>query len=103
MNFKPVLLAAAIAAGAGAAHAQTQAPGLWDHSFTMKYKFACTKPQRVSGEGQVRYVSEKAYTGRSTMTSQAAGLPQQMTMEMAGRWLGAECGDVKPVGALPAK
>ena len=68
---------------------------------TMKYKFSCTKPQQVSGEGQVSYAGNKAYTGKSTMTSQAAGMPQQMTMTMAGKWLGAECGDVKPVGARP--
>ncbi len=70
---------------------------------TMEYRFACTKPQQVSGEGQVSYDSDKAYTGKSTMSSQAAGMPQQMTMTMVGKWLGAECGDVKPVGALPGK
>lgn len=70
---------------------------------TLNYRFSCTKPQQVSGEGQVSYVSDKAYTGRSTLTSQAAGIPQQMTMTMSGRWLGAECGDVRPVGALPSK
>jgi len=67
---------------------------------TMKYKFACTKPQQVSGEGQVSYASDKAYTGRSVINTQGAqGMPQQMTMEMAGKWLGADCGDVKPLGA----
>ncbi|MES3015719.1 MAG: DUF3617 domain-containing protein [Pseudomonadota bacterium] len=70
---------------------------------TMKYKFSCTKPQQVSGEGQVSYAGDKAYSGMSTMTSQAAGMPQQMTMTMAGKWLGAECGDVKPVGARPGQ
>ena len=24
--------------------------------------------------------------------------PQQMGMDMAGKWLGADCGDAKPVG-----
>ena len=180
MKSKPLLLTALMMLSAACAQAQTQAPGLWEHSFTMKspggemeraqaemqkqlaamppaerqkietmmasrgvkmgasgtsvkvcltkeqaakpaeprmtgdckqsdvkrsgnimsYKFACTKPQPVSGEGQVSYVSDKAYTGRSSMTTQVAGQPQQMTMEMSGKWLAADCGDVKPFGAL---
>ncbi|MBC8058442.1 MAG: DUF3617 domain-containing protein [Rhizobiales bacterium] len=184
MKSKPALLAAALALTLFGVHAQTQAPGLWEHSFkltsqggemeraqaqmqaqlaamppeqrkkieemmkgrgvtlggaqgtsvkfclskeqaakppepqmagdcrqtdvkrsgnTMSYQFACTTPQRVSGEGQVTYLGEKAYTGKSTMTTQLQGQPQQMGMDMAGRWLAADCGDVKPLGALPAK
>jgi len=183
MKPNPLLLTAAMMLSAACAQAQTQAPGLWEHSFTMKsqggemeraqaemhkqmaamppeqrqkmeammasrgvkmgasgtslkfclskeqaakpaeprmtgdctqsdvkrsgntmsYKFACTKPQPVSGEGQVSYVSDKAYNGTSSMTTQVKGQPQQMTMEMSGKWLAADCGDVKPVGALPNK
>jgi len=183
MMSKPLLLTAAMMLGAACAQAQTQAPGLWEHGFTMKsqggemaraqaemqkqmatmppaqrqqieammasrgvkigaqgttvkfcltkeqaarpaephltgdctqsdvkrsgdtmsYRFACTKPQAVSGEGQVRYLSDKAYSGTSTMTTQVQGQPQQMTMEMSGKWLAADCGDLKPLGALPSK
>lgn len=182
MTFKPPLFAAALALTAIDANAQTQAPGLWEHTFkltsqggemetaqaqmqaqlaamppeqrkkieemmksrgvtmgaqgtamkfcltkeqaarppeahmtgdcqqtdvkrsgnTMSYKFACTRPQQVSGEGQVTYAGDKAYTGKSTMTTQIKGQPQQMGMDIAGKWLAAECGDVKPVGALSA-
>ena len=182
MNLKSALLAAASAATAFGAHAQTQASGLWEHTFkltsqggemekaqaqmqaqlaamppeqrqkieammkgrgvtmgaqgttakfcltqeqsakpaepqmagdckqtdmsrsgnTMRYRFACTSPQRVSGEGQVTYAGDKAYTGKSTVTTQVNGQPQQMGMDMTGQWLGADCGDVKPLGALPA-
>jgi hypothetical protein len=70
---------------------------------TMKYKFACTRPQQIAGDGQVSYVSDKAYSGRSNVTTLVNGQPQQMSMEMTGKWLGADCGEVKPVGALPAK
>jgi Protein of unknown function (DUF3617) len=69
---------------------------------SMKVKFECTKPQPMSGEGEMTFISDKAYTGKSTMTSKADGKPQQMTMEMAGKWLAADCGDVKPRPA-PAK
>ena len=63
---------------------------------TMKVKFECSKPQPLSGEGEMTFVSDKAYTGKSTVTTQADGKPRQMTMEMSGKWLAADCGDIKP-------
>lgn len=68
----------------------------------MKVKFECTQPQPMSGEGEMTFISDKAYTGKSTLTSQVAGKPQQMNMEMAGKWLAADCGSVKP-RPVPAK
>lgn len=67
---------------------------------TMKFKFECTKPRRSSGEGEMTFVSDKAYTGKTTVTTDVGGKSQQMTMEMSGKWLSAECGDVKPT-AMP--
>jgi hypothetical protein len=67
----------------------------------MKVKFECTQPRPMSGEGEMRFISDKAYTGKSTLTAQSNGKAQQMTMEMAGKWLATDCGDVKPRPALP--
>ena len=182
MKLPPALLAAALALAVPMAHAQTQAAGLWEHSFTlksqggelekamadmqkqfaamppeqrqqieqlmarrgvnigaqattvkactskdeasrpadpklagdctqqavqrsgntMKFRFECTKPQRTSGEGEVTFTGDKAYTGRSTLTTEVNGKAQQVHTETAGKWLSADCGDVKP-RALPAK
>ena len=66
---------------------------------SMRYKFACTTPQKVEGEGEVTWSGDKSYAGTSTVTSQVNGKPQQMRMTMNGRWLGADCGDVKPLAA----
>ena len=68
---------------------------------SMKVKFQCTQPRPMSGEGEMTFISDKAYTGKSSMTSQAEGKTQQMTMDMAGKWLAADCGDVKPRPAPP--
>jgi len=176
MQIKPVLFAVALASSAHGAVAQTQAPGLWEHSFTMtsddgkmdkamaemqkqmaamppeqrkqmeaamasrgvkmgaggtsvkvcvtkeeaakppearmssgnctqkdiqrsgntmKFKFECTQPPST-GEGEMSFVGDKAYTGKTTVTSQVAGKPQQMNMQMQGKWLASDCGDVKP-------
>jgi len=70
---------------------------------SMSYKFACTTPQQVSGEGQMSFVNDKAYTGKSTTIAQVDGQARQMSMEMSGQWLGADCGDVKPLGAVAGK
>ena len=62
---------------------------------TMKFKYECTQPPST-GEGEMSFVSDKAYTGKTSVTSQVAGRPQQMNMEMQGKWLASDCGDVKP-------
>ena len=69
---------------------------------SVKYKFECTKPEPSSGEGEMTFQGDKAYTGTTRMTTQIKGKPQQVSMEMTGKWLGADCGDVKP-RAMPAK
>jgi hypothetical protein len=176
MNFKHVLFAAVLAFSALAAAAQTQAPGLWEHTMnvksqdgqaeramaemqkqlaampperrkqmeqamatrnvtmdargttakvcvtkeeaarafepkmpgdcvrkdvqrsgnTMKFKYECTKPRPSSGEGEMTFASDKAYSGKTLVMTEVAGKPQQMTMEMSGKWLSSDCGDVKP-------
>jgi hypothetical protein len=69
---------------------------------SMKVKFECSRPQPMKGEGEVSFVSDKAYTGKSNVvTSLANGQTHQMAIEMVGKWLAADCGDVKPRPALP--
>jgi len=68
---------------------------------TIKFKYECTQPPSA-GEGEMTFVSDKAYSGKTVMSSLDASKPQQMTMEMQGKWLSADCGDVKP-RPTPAK
>jgi len=62
---------------------------------TMKFKYECTQPPST-GEGEMTFVSDKAYSGKTSVTSQREGRTMQMTMEMQGKWLSSDCGDVKP-------
>ena len=57
----------------------------------MKFAFTCGNPPS-SGEGEASFTPE-TYTSRMTMKT--AG--DTMTMEGKGRWLKADCGDVKPI------
>lgn len=68
----------------------------------MKYRFECSKPRPMKGEGEMTFVSDKAWSGKSTVTTQMKGQPQQMAMALSGKWLAADCGDVKPF-VMPAK
>jgi Protein of unknown function (DUF3617) len=71
----------------------TQSPRVGN---TWKMSFTCTKPPS-SGEGQTTMISPDAYTMKMAINSSATGKPERMEMEGAGKWLGASCGDVKPL------
>jgi hypothetical protein len=69
----------------------------------MKMKFVCTNPPS-SGEGTYTFSGDTAYTMKMSMTSQHQGKPQNMTMDGQGKWLSADCGNVKPMqGPAPKK
>jgi len=69
---------------------------------TMKMKFTCAKPPS-SGEGTYTFMGDTAYSMKMVMTSQHQGKPQNMTMEGQGKWLSADCGNVKPMQGSGAK
>ena len=68
---------------------------------TLKFSFVCSKPAS-SGEGQVIFVSPEAYTMKMTLTSTAKGKVEKMNMDATGKFLSAECGNIKPI-AVPKK
>jgi hypothetical protein len=66
---------------------------------TMKISFTCTNP-RTSGEGEVSFQGDTGYRMKMKMMSDASGTPETMTMDASARWLGADCGNVRPM-AMP--
>jgi hypothetical protein len=65
---------------------------------TVKMAYTCTQPNS-SGEGEFTLLSPQAYTSRMTVTDSAAGQAQKVTMTASGKWIGADCGGLKPLGA----
>jgi len=61
----------------------------------IQYTFTCANPPS-SGEGEVSFTPE-SYTSRSTIKAVVDGKSETMTMEGTGRWLKADCGEVKPM------
>lgn len=63
---------------------------------TQKVAFTCTNPPS-SGEGQFTYTSPEAYTSKMTVKQVMGGKTETATVETRGKWLKADCGNVKPV------
>ena len=68
---------------------------------TMKINFTCTKPPS-SGEGQITFNGPDSYSMKMAVTAMVKGQPQKVDMDGTGRWLGTDCGVVKPL-AMPKK
>lgn len=66
----------------------------------MKYSFACKNPPS-SGEGEVSFNGDSGYSMKMRATSTVQGKPQQIDMAATGKWLGADCGNIKPL-VMPA-
>jgi hypothetical protein len=69
---------------------------------TMKMGFACANPPS-SGEGQMVFSSPEAYSSKLAITTTVQGRPEKVDMESSGKWVGADCGSVKPMMAPPKK
>ena len=61
----------------------------------MKMSFTCTNPPS-SGEGEFTFSSPAAYSMKMVVNTTIEGRPEKVNMEGSGRWLAADCGDVKP-------
>lgn len=62
---------------------------------TMKMAFSCSNPPST-GEGQVTFASPEAYTMKMAVSTKVDGKPEKMNMSGSGKWLGADCGNIKP-------
>jgi len=61
----------------------------------MKVTFSCIKP-KMHGEGTVTLSGDTAYTMDMKMVTEHDGKSMPTSMSTKGKWLGANCGDVKP-------
>ena len=68
-------------------------------STSIKFKYACTNPAS-SGEGEFNFPNDSSYTSKLKIINALQGKVQTNTIDGSGRWLGTDCGTVKPI-ALP--
>ncbi len=62
---------------------------------TWTVSFQCKGDPPTSGEGVVRLLSSTAYQGDFTVNTAVNGKPERMQMTQAGKWLGADCGQLR--------
>jgi Protein of unknown function (DUF3617) len=63
---------------------------------THNFSFLCTNPQG-DGEGQVTFVDADSYTGKMRINTTDKGKKETVDMQTSGKFLGANCGAVKPL------
>lgn len=57
--------------------------------------FSCTKPQRVSGDGDLTVLSDTSYRARMHVRSDDKP-SQAVDMDVNASWLSADCGSLRP-------
>jgi hypothetical protein len=62
---------------------------------TWKWHSSCPARQSES-DGEVTFTNAENYKVKMTMTMPVNGKPNTSTRSMQSKWLGADCGDVKP-------
>jgi len=62
---------------------------------TIRVTYQCGNPPST-GEGEYTVVSPDAYTMKMTVKTSAHGRAETMRMNGSGKWLGADCGSVRP-------
>ena len=63
---------------------------------SLKFKYVCTNPPS-SGEGQYTFANDTTYTMNMLLKSPDKSKMQSITMDGSGKWLGSDCGTVKPI------
>lgn len=67
-----------------------------------KWHSVCTEPPSEM-EGEALFAGPESYTVKTLMTTHRKGQPQTMRMTMTAKWLGADCGELKPMQPPPAR
>jgi hypothetical protein len=62
----------------------------------MKVAFSCSKPP-ASGEGEMTLDSDTSYRARMHIRGNDGASRQAVDMDVSGRWLGADCGALRPI------
>jgi len=66
----------------------------------MRIAFSCSKPP-ASGEGELTLDSDTSYRARMHIRGNEGGNRQAVDMDVSGRWLGTDCGGLRPLGGAP--
>lgn len=66
-------------------------------SNSVKMKFNCPGDPATKGEGEFTLISPTVFTGKTMVDTVKNGKSDHLDMTQKGKWLSADCGDLKPV------
>ena len=69
---------------------------------TWTWQFKCTQPPS-EGKGSTTFQSSDTYVSEVHMSSQHNGQPVVIDMKHHAKWMGADCGDLKPLNTAVPK
>lgn len=61
-----------------------------------KSTYVCSGEEQTTGESEVHFHSPKHYSGTGKMVHMRDGQKHAIAFTMEGKWLGSNCGDIKP-------
>ena len=64
---------------------------------TWKFHQTCPEPNPSETNGEATFVSPEKYMVKSTTTRPGDGKDKTTKMNAVSTWLGADCGDIKPI------
>ena len=67
-----------------------------------KMTYSCTNPPS-SGEGRITFNGDTGYIMKMKIDTKVQGKTQTTQLEGVGKFLAADCGNVKPIAVPPAK
>jgi len=62
-----------------------------------KVSFSCEGEPPITGEGEIRLLSEREYRGTVTLNTTMNGQAETLSADQHGQWLAADCGEVPPL------
>jgi hypothetical protein len=64
---------------------------------TWQFHQSCPDPHPSETDGEASFTSAEQYAVKTTTTTAMGGQMKTMKMTAVSKWLGADCGDIKPV------
>lgn len=65
----------------------------------VKMKFNCTGGSETSGNAEFTLTSPTSYTGVAVVNTKVKGAQEKMSLDQKGKWLSANCGNIKEIQA----